>query len=258
MKALKVLVCIVMAVTLLACASSAERKREQENAARAASAYTQLGIEYLRKGNYELSLTKLDKALELDPDSAQAHGAVAVLYERVGDDKLAEKHYKKALHLNPKDSGGHNNYGQFLCFQGRFKEANDEFMTAAKDPFYATPAVPLTNAGLCAKRIPDAVRAEQYFRQALQVDQKFSPALLQMAIYKFEQGAFLSARAYLERYQEVSEHNPESLWLAVRTEYALKDEITSGRYALMLREKFPKSEQAILLLEWENERRSRR
>jgi type IV pilus assembly protein PilF len=258
MKALKVLVCIVMAVTLLACASSAERKREQENAARAASAYTQLGIEYLRKGNYELSLTKLDKALELDPDSAQAHGAVAVLYERVGDDKLAEKHYKKALHLNPKDSGGHNNYGQFLCFQGRFKEANDEFMTAAKDPFYAAPAVPLTNAGLCAKRIPDAVRAEQYFRQALQVDQKFSPALLQMAIYKFDQGAFLSARAYLERYQEVSEHNPESLWLAVRTEYALKDEITSGRYALILREKFPKSEQAILLLEWENERRSRR
>ena len=258
MKALKVLVCIVMAVTLLACASSAERKREQENAARAASAYTQLGIEYLRKGNYELSLTKLDKALELDPDSAQAHGAVAVLYERVGDDKLAEKHYKKALHLNPKDSGGHNNYGEFLFCQGCFKEANDEFMTAAKDPFYATPAVPLTNAGLCAKRIPDAVRAEQYFRQALQVDQKFSPALLQMAIYKFDQGAFLSARAYLERFQEVSEHNPESLWLAVRTEYALKDKNTSARYAIMLREKFPKSEQAILLLEWENERRSRR
>jgi len=239
MKALKVLVCMVMTMTLFACASSAEREREKANAARAASAYTQLGIEYLREGKYELSRTKLEKALELDSDYAPAHGAIAILYEKVGDEKLAMKHYRKALRLNPEDSGLHNNYGQFLCFQGNYKEANEEFMISAKNPFYATPAVPLTNAGLCAKRIPDPERAEQYFRQALKIDDQFS-------------------RAYLQRFQEVARHSPESLWLAVRTEFALKDESTSGSYAIMLRENFPKSEEAILLLEWENERRSGR
>jgi len=258
MKALKVLVCMVMTMTLFACASSAEREREKANAARAASAYTQLGIEYLREGKYELSRTKLEKALELDSDYAPAHGAIAILYEKVGDEKLAMKHYRKALRLNPEDSGLHNNYGQFLCFQGNYKEANEEFMISAKNPFYATPAVPLTNAGLCAKRIPDPERAEQYFRQALKIDDQFAPALLQMAVFKFEQGAFLSSRAYLQRFQEVARHSPESLWLAVRTEFALKDESTSGSYAIMLRENFPKSEEAILLLEWENERRSGR
>ena len=258
MKTAKVLVCVFIAISLLACSTSAERKREKDQAARAASAYTQLGIEYLREGNYELSLSKLQKALEVDPDFALAHGSIAILYEKVGDDKLAEKHYRKALSLNPDDSGGHNNYGQFLCYQERYKEASEQFMTAASNPFYATPAVPITNAGLCAKRIPDMPLAEQYFRQALQLDEKFAPALFQMALFKFEQGAFLSARAYLQRFQEVAEHNPESLWLAVRTEFALKDENTSGHYAIMLRENFPKSEQAILLLEWENERRSGR
>lgn len=258
MMAARLAVCVLMAISLLACTTSAERKREDNKAERAASAYTQLGIEYLREGDYEMSLNKLQKALELDSDYALAHGSIAILYEKVGDDKLAEKHYKKALSLNPDDSGGHNNYGQFLCFQERYKEANEEFMTAANNPFYATPAVPFTNAGLCAKRIPDMTQAEQYFRLALQSDEQFAPALLQMAIIKFEQGAFLSARAYLQRFQEVAEHNPESLWLAIRTEFALRDEKTAGHYALVLKENYPKSEQAILLLEWENERRSGR
>jgi type IV pilus assembly protein PilF len=250
----KLLVCVVIAVMLAGCASSAERKREKEKALEGATAYTQLGVEYLRDGRYELSLTKLQQALELDPDYAKAHGAIAILYEKVGDSELAEKHYKKALHLEPDDSGAQNNFGQFLCFQGRYKEANEEFMKAASNPFYASSTVPLTNAGLCAKRIPDAKQAEEYFRQALERDPKFAPALLQMAIAKFEEGQYLSARAYLERFQQVTEHNPDSLWLAVRTEFALNDRVASGRYAVMLKETFPKSEQAVLLLEWENDR----
>lgn len=258
MKPGKIFAIVAAAVMLVACTSTAERKSEKDNAARAASAYTQLGTEYLREGKYELSRTKLEKALELDPDFAQAHGAIAVLYERVGDTRLAEKHYKRAVQLSPDDSGGLNNYGQFLCFQGRYQEANEAFMKAANNPFYTSPAVPFTNAGLCAKRIPDAAQAEQYFRQALQQDPKFAPALLQMAVLNFEQGNFLSARAYLERFEQVAEHSPESLWLAVRTEFALSDHTASGNYALQLRQSFPKSEQAIMLLEWQNERQSGR
>jgi type IV pilus assembly protein PilF len=255
MKAGKLLVCVVTAVMLAACTTSAERKHEKEKAARAAASYTDLGIEYFRQGKYELSLTKLEKALELDSDYPQAHGAIAVLYERVGDTGRAEKHFKKALRLRPDDSGYQNNYGQFLCFQGRYPEAQQEFMKAAKNPFYATPAVPLTNAGLCARRVPDNEQAEEYFRQALQIEPKFATALQQMAFLKFEKGQFLSARAYLERFQGVAEHNADSLWLAVRTEFALNDRNASDRYARLLRNNFPKSEQAVMLLEWENEHR---
>lgn len=254
MKPGKILVCVVAAFMLAACTSSAERKYEQDKATRGAESYTELGIEYFRQGKYELSLTKLEKALELDPDLPQAHGAIAVLYEKVGDAGLAEKHYKKALRLSPDDSRAQNNYGQFLCFQGRYQDAQKEFTRAADNPFYTSPAVPLTNAGLCATRIPDLQLAEQYFRKALQVNSKFAPALLQMAIVKFEAGQFLSARAYLERFQQAASHSPESLWLAVQTEHALKDPAASGRYALLLKKNFPKSEQAIMLLEWESER----
>ena len=247
----------VMAVSVLtACSSSPEVREVKKDANVAAKANTELGVEYLREGNYELSKTKLTKALELEPNYAPAHDAIAVLYEKVGENQLAEKHYKKALRLKPDSARGHNNYGRFLCFQDRYKEATAQFMKATENSFYPTPEVPLTNAGLCAARIPDLATAEDYYRQALQKNAGFAPALLQMSIVRYQEGNYLGARAYLERLQEVARHNPKSLWLAVRTEYALNDHEAWGAYSMILKNNYPDSDETAQLLEWENERRS--
>ena len=256
MKYMKLIVGVVAVALLTACAGSAEVKKEKENVAVAAKANTELGVEYLREGDYELSKTKLEKALELEPGYAPAHDAIAVLYAKVGENKLAEKHYRKSLKLKPDSARGHNNYGQFLCFQGRYKEASAEFMKAADNAFYATPEVPLTNAGLCAARIPDLVTAEDYYRQALLKNPGFAPALYQMAIIRYQESNYLGARGYLERLQQVARHNPKSLWLAVRTEFALNDHQAWGEYSMILKNNFPDSDETALLLEWENERRS--
>ena len=256
MKFGKLLACVIAVSVLTACSSSPEVREVKKDANVAAKANTELGVEYLREGNYELSKSKLTKALELEPNYAPAHDAIAVLYAKVGENKLAEKHYKKALRLNPDSARGHNNYGQFLCFQDRHKEATAQFMKAAENAFYPTPEVPLTNAGLCAARIPDLVTAEDYYRQALQKNPRFAPALLQMAIIRYQGSNYLGARAYLERLQEVARHNPQSLWLAVRTEFALNDHDAWGTYSMILKNNFPESDETALLLEWENERRS--
>jgi len=219
-------------------------------------ANTMLGIEYLRLGNYEMSREKLDRALAADPDNTEALDAIAVLYEQVGEPDKAEKNYKKSLRVNPENPRGHNNYGQFLCMQGRYEEAEKEFLRAANDAFYETPALALTNAGLCAMRIPDEEMAEKYFRQALDLDPKYPPALLQMATLNYAGSNYLSARAYLERFREFGKQSPESLWLGVRTEYALDDHQAWGKYALTLKNNFPDSQQAAELQKWEHERRS--
>lgn len=251
---------LLSALLLAGCAAVSDREKElnsKENRAAAAEANTQLGIEYLREGNYEQSLQKLEKALSLDSDLPAAHDAIAVLYTRVGDTKKAEQHYRKSLQLKPDSARGHNNYGQFLCSQERYAEAEKQFLEAANNPFYDAIPVALNNAGICARRIPDAEKAEQYFRMALDKEPEFAPALLQMSILKFSQDNYLSARAYMQRFQEAATHSPESLWLAIRVEYALHDYDAVGKFAGMLRNRFPDSEQAGLLQEWENERRSR-
>lgn len=257
MKVAKLLLCAVAALLLTACASSPDQKTEQKNAAAAANANTQLGVEYLREGNYEQSRVKLEKALEMEPDYAPAHDAIAVLYEKVGENSLAEKHYKKSLKLKPDSARAHNNYGQFLCFQNRHKEATEQFLKSADNPFYATPEVPLANAGMCAARIPDLATASEYYRLALQKNPEFGPALMQMAIIRYEEGNYLGARGFLQRLQQSATLNPQGLWLAVRTEYALEDHQAWGGYAIILKNNFPDSDETALLLEWENERRSR-
>ena len=113
-----------------------------------------------------------------------------------------------------------------------------------------------TNAGVCLMMVPDNKRAEEYFRLALKKQSEYAPALLQMGMISFTTGNYLSTRAYLQRYQSVADPTAESLWLAVRTEFALKDHQAWGNYALTLKNQFPDSEQYLLLQEWENERRS--
>jgi len=259
MKLLQHLSVVLLVALFTGCATIGEDGRpidQEKKKADIAHANTMLGIEYLRKGNYEMSREKLDRALAADPGNAEANDAIAVLYEQVGEPDKAERHYKKSLSLNPDNPRGHNNYGQFLCAHERYKEAEKQFLIAANEPFYPTPALALTNAGLCALRIPDEEMAEKYFRQALEMDPRYPPALLQMATLSYSRSNYLSARAYLQRYQESGQDTPESLWLGIRTEYALADNQAWGNYALTLRNNFPNSPQAAELQKWEYERRS--
>jgi type IV pilus assembly protein PilF len=255
MNARMLALCLLLPVLLAGCATTKveDEKKKTEAVARA---NTQLGVEYLRKGEYETSLKKLNKALEIDPNYSDAHDVIAVLYERVGQLDLAEKHYKRGLRLNPDNAGSHNNYGRFLCNIKRYEEAEKEFLVAANNAFYVSPELPLLNAGLCMEALPNMEKAEMYYRQSLEKNPSFGPALLQMARLSFERANYLSARAYLQRYQQSSPHTPESLWLGVRTEYALKDHKAWGHYALQLKNNFPDSRQTALLMEWENEHRS--
>jgi len=259
MKLLQQLSAVLLIALLTGCATVTEDGRvidQEKRKAEASHANTMLGIEYLRAGNYEMSREKLERALATDPENTEALDALAVLYERVGEPDMAEKYYKKSLRLDPKNPRGHNNYGQFLCMQGRYKDAEQEFLRAANDPFYQTPALALTNVGLCALRIPDEEMAEKYFRLALEQDPRYPPALLQMATLNYSRSNYLSARGYLERYQESGQDTPESLWLGIRTEYALDDHQAWGSYALSLKNNFPNSPQAAELEKWEYEHRS--
>jgi len=250
---------VLLAALFSGCATVGEDGRVIDKAKRKeeiSRANTLLGIEYLRTGNFEMSREKLAKALEADPDNAEANDAIAILYEKVGEPDLAEKYYRKSLRINPNNARGHNNYGQFLCMQGRYQDAEKQFLLAANDPFYTTPSLALTNAGLCALRIPDEETAEKYYRKALELDPKYPPALLQMATLNYSRSNYLSARGYLQRYRQAGRDTPESLWLGVRTEYALDDHQAWGNYALALKNNFPNSPEAAELQKWEHERRS--
>lgn len=208
-----------------------------------------LGVEYMRRGDYEKALEKLNKARDADPSYPPTYNTYGVLYELLGQESRAEQNFRKALQLAPGDSATLNNYGRFLCKSGRFEEADEAFTEAAANPLYETPEIPVANAGLCAMGAGHTAAAEQHFRRALQINPSLPAALLQMARLSYDQGKFLPARGYLQRYDAVARPSAESLWLGIRIERELGDRNAVASYSLLLRNEFPDSEEARLLRE---------
>ena len=65
----------------------------------------------------------LRTALELDPESADAHVLLAEMQQRQWHWAEAESEYRRALELNPSDAGGHLGLADWLLCQGRTEEA---------------------------------------------------------------------------------------------------------------------------------------
>ncbi|MDA8016157.1 MAG: tetratricopeptide repeat protein [Thermoanaerobaculia bacterium] len=89
---------------------------------------------------WEVALASTERALELDPESAEAHGVTAtadILYR--WDWQAAERHLRRALQTNPSDAWVRQRYAYFLTFLGRFDEAMEQVKESVKlDPLSPT------------------------------------------------------------------------------------------------------------------------
>ncbi len=236
--------CIILfSVVFITACSSSPKKSEDDNR-KAAETNTALGRQYMERGQYEISLDRLKRAVAFDKTYAPAHTMLGVLYETIGELEDAEKEYQLAVRYDPKGGDVNNNYGAFLCSIGKRESVDQYFLTAIKDPFYNTPEIALSNAGSCALARGDLDKAESFLRQSLDYDGKNGAALLPMAEVSYRQGSYLRARAFLQRYEAVGPSTEDSLLLGFRTESQLGDQKSAERYRTELLQNYPGSIQA--------------
>jgi type IV pilus assembly protein PilF len=231
---------------LTACAGTGTKGTGSGSKARqAAELNTSMGREYMERGQLEIALDKLKKATSADPQYAPAHTMLGVLYERLGEPATAKKHYRLAVEAAPSNGDVNNNYGVFLCHSGDPKAAESYFEVAMKDPFYRTPAVVFANAGSCELESGNLNKAEQYLRQSLDYDQKFTDALLPMASVQFQMGDSFRARAFLQRFEQLGVENPQSLSLGWQIESSLGNTSAAEAYKQRLLNRFAESNEAV-------------
>lgn len=213
----------------------------------AGDVYVKLAVAYMQRDQLGIALQNIKKAVSLDPNNGEAHNVMAIIYSRLGETALADQHFKRSKQLQPKNPYTLNAYGSFLCGQKRYKEADEQFNAALKNPLYTTPEVALTNAGVCAKRADDTTAAEAYLRRALQYNGRFSQALFHMAQLSYDSGDSVAAKEFLKRYHNVANYTSQSLWLAIQIENKLGNRSAMASYSMQLRSSFPDSSEVKLL-----------
>jgi type IV pilus assembly protein PilF len=207
----------------------------------------QLAATYYQKGQFSIALEEVARAQQLDPSNADAHSLLGLINMDLGKHGEAEANFQRALQLQPENAEILNNYGWFLCQSGRERESVDYFRRASQTKLYATPAMPMRNAGLCMLRIRDTKAAEEFLRRAFELDAANPATKYQLARLYLSTRQLERARFYYGLLPRGAEANAEVVWLGLRLARAEGDVRGEQQLAAELRRRFPDSPEAAAL-----------
>jgi type IV pilus assembly protein PilF len=206
-----------------------------------------LGVSYYQDGRFPVALDELKQALADDPTFAEAHGVLALVYMALGENALATASFQRALQLEPGSSDINVNYGWFLCQTGQPAQALPYFDKALQNPLYNQPAKPLQDAGVCALRMGDKAKAEDYFQRSFRFDPSGPVSAYNLALIFYDRKEYARAEFYVNLVNKSNIVSPEALWLGIRIEHALNKAPEEASLSVQLQRAAPSSREAELL-----------
>jgi type IV pilus assembly protein PilF len=201
----------------------------------------ELAAGYYERGQMDVALEELDKAVKLNANNARTYNIYGLVYGMLGENAKAEQNFQRALQLAPQDSEIRQNWGWYLCMRGRPKESIPEFEAAVRNPLYKTPEIALINAGRCSAAYGDVRAAEGYYRRALQAAPNNPTATYGLALLAYKEARFDDARGWMKPVMQQTTPPPEALFLGMCIERKLGDRNAETSYASQLRNRFPNS-----------------
>jgi TolB-like protein/Tfp pilus assembly protein PilF len=150
------------------------------------------------------------KAIEIDPQSAEAHASLGLVLHHRWDWPGAEAEFKRALQLDPHYANAHHWYGDYLSVRGRHDEALLEAKRALElDPLNLMIGTWVGLRYYLARKYDHAV---EQGRNALELDSNFPAAHLLLGETYVQMGLHEKGLAELESAASLSGNSP--LYLA--------------------------------------------
>ncbi|MBS3804205.1 MAG: tetratricopeptide repeat protein [Oleiphilaceae bacterium] len=241
---------VVIIAVLAGCVTTSDsrfaREADEEKAVRD---YVQLATAYVSQSNYDRARMHLDRALEINAESPAALSVLGLIYEREGESELAEQAFRDALAEEPLYTRGRVFYAAFLYGEGRYDAARNEFAKAAADSGYADRGSVFYNLGRTEQRLGNAEAAAAAFERAVRLGRSDLRALLALSTALVEAGKVDEAAFHYDRLNTMIarnpqiDHTPESLYTGLRIARHRGDQNRAASLALLLRNKYPNSEQ---------------
>tara|TARA_Y100001934_G_scaffold144136_2_gene173109 strand:+ start:3752 stop:4510 length:759 start_codon:yes stop_codon:yes gene_type:complete len=214
-----------------------------ENAQRV-QAHLDLARGYLENRDLLRARPPLNRALEIDPRSVEAHVLMAVLNQAEDDSELAEEHFASALRIEPSNAQALNNYGTFLYSQGRFEEAVDQLRQLVRDTDYRARSQAYENLGLAELRVGNQAAAKQAFGRSLLLNSRQYRSSLELADLAYAERAFEVAQEHYDNFRTGARPTPRSLCLGMKLAQIASDPDRLASHALALQNLFPDSREA--------------
>jgi type IV pilus assembly protein PilF len=243
------IVSLLGAVLLAGCVSSRTTVQstdmagnyEKPDGQKRANIRLQLAANYYRQGQMNVALDEIKQALQADPNFGDAYSMAALIYMDLGDTHAAEENFAHAMRLLPNDPELSNNYGWFLCQNGRAQQSIAYFETALRSKNYQSPAKALNNAGMCSLILKDGAAAEKYFMQAFRFEPNNVSVNTNLARVNYERGDFERAHFYIDRVIKADVLSTEVLWLGIKIERKRGDRSAELSLVTQLRRRYPDS-----------------
>ncbi|MGS2721876.1 type IV pilus biogenesis/stability protein PilW [Paraglaciecola aestuariivivens] len=236
---------LVLLLVISGCTSNTNQSIDQ---LKASKNRVDLGLTYLKNGNFSQAKFNLDKALEFAPRSADANSAMAYYYQTVGELEQAEKAYQYAMDLAPNNAVIANSYGAFLCLNGNYNKAKEYFLKAVNTRSYTNTAETYERLAMCSHSQGLISETEQYLRSAVNHQPGRASSLFLLAEILVESQQYEAAQGILRRYERVAQISPQSLILSIEIAKGLGDNMTAKGYRDMLISVFPNATQTQALL----------
>jgi len=149
------------------------------------------------------------RALEIDPDSAEAHASLGHAMLHNWEWGRGENELKKAIELNPRYPSAHHWYSEHLTAMGRCAESIRELKLAAElDPLSLVISADLGRAFYYAREYDHAIEQEA---RTLELDSTFWLSHINLGRSYTQKGMHEEAVTELENACELSVRNTESL-----------------------------------------------
>lgn len=199
---------------------------------------------YLESDDPSRAREPLERALEIEPGSADALGLFAVYYQREEEPELAEQYYRRALRADGRHARNLNNYAALLYGQGRYREALEPLGKLVEDTSYRGRPQAYESLGLTQLQVGNREAARAAFTRALALNDDLPVSNLELADLSYQAGDYQAAQRLYDAFRARARQSSRSLCLGIRLATAVGDGDQRASYAIALRNLYPDSPEA--------------
>lgn len=231
------------ASTLVPPTATATANAPAADAQRRAQIRLELAANYFQAGRLDVATEEVGQALAANPNYADAYGLLGLILMQNRDWPKADIAMRKAMELSPQDGNQIHNYGWLQCQQQNFDQAQQWFDKALKAPGYREQPKTLLAKGLCYQQAGQLEPAYQNLFSAYEMDVGNPAAAYNLSNVLWQKGEAKKAQFYIRRLNNTNQSSAESLWLGIKIDRALHDDIGVRQLADQLQRRFPQSRQ---------------